>query len=1291
VIGIISMFKRRRPKRAVSLGAALIMLGVMSVATSSAAAAADPCVAPVNVIACENTKTGTPQSTWDISGVGDTTIQGFGTKMSVQAGETIDFKVATPSDFKAEIYRLGYYGGDGARKWDTVDSVSDLPQNANADCTFTDATETFDCGAWGVSASWTVPENAVSGVYIARLIRNDTGGDSHIPFVVRDDASTSQVVFQTSDPTWQAYNRYGGSDFYSGGAKGRAYKLSYNRPWATRGDNNGRDWLFSNEYPTIRFLEENGYDVSYISGVDSDARGNLIKNHNLFLSVGHDEYWSGPQRDHVEAARDAGTNLAFLAGNDVYWKTRWENGVDAEGASHRTLVCYKETWANAILDPDAEWTGTWRDPRFSPPKNGGKPENALIGTMYVSNYTDLALKVPAEQGKMRMWRNTSVAELGDGQTATLAPHTIGYESNEDLDNGFRPQGLIRLSETTGETPEYLQDFGNNVKAGTTTHHITLYEAPSGAQVFSAGTVQWGWGLDARHDGGSGASADPAMRQATVNLFTDMGVQPTTPADGIIVTGASDDDLAPTAVITSPDAGTTAANGSKITVTGTATDSGGGQVAGVEVSTDGGTSWHPATGAKKWEYSFYTTGVGSQSVLARAVDDSNNIGEPSEPVHVVLTGPHTIFGQRVPANPVTSDGGAVELGVRFTPDVDGRVTGVRFYKGEGNTGTHTGSLWNTSGDKLATATFQDETATGWQTVKFAKAVNVTAGSTYVASYFAPNGHYATDTYAFSAGDIVASPLVAKRSGSEGNGLFKYDGGFPNGSYGDANYYVDVTFLASSDAAPVVTTTVPAEGATGVAVDVKPEAVFSKAVDPDTIVFGLKDANGADVTGTVAYDTENRTATFTPAAPLNPSASYAATVTASDNNGTAIEQPAGWAFNTTFSDAVVKLFDDNAVPANTSNSDANPVELGVKFTPSTGGTLVGMRYYKGVGNTGQHVGHLWAASGGDPIATVNFTENDSTGWQTAAFNPPVTLAAGTQYLLSYYAPNGGYASEGGFFTNAWTRGPLTAAAGDNGVYRYSNGGGFPQDSWGSTNYWVDPLFLPDGSQPPVSPSPSVSTSPSASASPSPSVEPSTSVSPSASVEPSASASPSASTEPSPSVSPSTDPSPTPTPTANPQPEIGVFGPDDSPANANWPDDDGVEVGVKFTTDVAGTVNGVKFFKGVNNTGNHNVSLWRSDTQQRLVFKGSTDETASGWQTVTFDTPVSIEPGVTYIASYYSSAGQYAVTGGQFADGLSKGPLHVPAGGAAYHYDSHGGVYPGNSANHNYWVDVVFQPAA
>ena len=153
------------------------------------------------------------------------------TQISVNAGSQIQFKIdTTATAYSIKIYRLGYYQGNGARLMDT-DPVGPDAREESAGLCHRPATDIFDCGTWSVSASWNVPATAVSGVYIARLIRSDTGGDSHIPFIVRKDGNTSQVLFQTSDSTWQAYNPYGGSDFYLGNDNGRAYKVSYNRPF----------------------------------------------------------------------------------------------------------------------------------------------------------------------------------------------------------------------------------------------------------------------------------------------------------------------------------------------------------------------------------------------------------------------------------------------------------------------------------------------------------------------------------------------------------------------------------------------------------------------------------------------------------------------------------------------------------------------------------------------------------------------------------------------------------------------------------------------------------------------------------------------------------------------------------------------------------------------------------------------------------------------------------------------------------------------------------------------------
>ncbi|MFT4166535.1 MAG: DUF4082 domain-containing protein [Microlunatus sp.] len=172
------------------------------------------------------------------------------------------------------------------------------------------------------------------------------------------------------------------------------------------------------------------------------------------------------------------------------------------------------------------------------------------------------------------------------------------------------------------------------------------------------------------------------------------------------------------------------------------------------------------------------------------------------------GDATIFGTTVPANPASSDPDAVELGVTFTPRVAGSIVGIRFYKGTGNSGTHTGSLWNSSGSRLATATFTSETSTGWQTVEFATPVKVTAGQRYVASYYAPRGRYAA-AQRFFTGTYTSGDLSVPVNG----GVYRYgSSGFPTSSYQASNYYVDVVFRPngsspSPSATPSATPTTP----------------------------------------------------------------------------------------------------------------------------------------------------------------------------------------------------------------------------------------------------------------------------------------------------------------------------------------------------------------------------------------------------------------------------------------------------------------------------------------------------
>lgn len=170
--------------------------------------------------------------------------------------------------------------------------------------------------------------------------------------------------------------------------------------------------------------------------------------------------------------------------------------------------------------------------------------------------------------------------------------------------------------------------------------------------------------------------------------------------------------------------------------------------------------------------------------------------------------HQSPGRHLPLHPVGAgtepstanvgdDTNSVELGTRFQSAVGGYVTGVTFYKGPGNTGVHTGSLWSATGTLLATGTFGSETLSGWQQLHFATPVAVTAGTTYVASYHAPNGRYSVDGGYFGAAHR-SYPLVAPADGSGGaNGLYAYGSAsaFPTNTFGSVNYWVGPVFTTS----------------------------------------------------------------------------------------------------------------------------------------------------------------------------------------------------------------------------------------------------------------------------------------------------------------------------------------------------------------------------------------------------------------------------------------------------------------------------------------------------------------
>ena len=1315
--------------------------------------AADPNTC-ANPIVCENELPGTPQSVWDVTAGEGTTIQGFADPFSVNVGESINFKIESPATaYSIDIYRIGYYGGDGARLITSLTPNISVSQNQPS-CDTDTTTGLVDCGNWGVSATWDVPTTAVSGVYFAHIYRTDGVSDENqIPFVVTNNASTSDVVMMTNDETWEAYNDWGGYSLYSGSAgdtadsqldSGRAVEVSYNRPFATRFDSidpYGRTFFFADEYPTIEFLEENGYNVTYVSQADVSAPSgaSMLEQHKVFLTAGHSEYWDPGDRSNVTAARDAGVNLAFFAGNLMWWETRW--AADSNGENYRTLVAYKESLDSAPTDPDdpPDWTGNWRDPRFSPPAGGGQPENALTGQLWMVNCCSYADQVPYAYSKLSIWKNTAVANLQPGQTYSMPPETLGYEWDEPVDNGFQPTGEINLSQTCEDVSQLLEDIRSDVESGEACNSMTLYKAASGALVFDAGTVQWAWGLNSNHDGDSNNPPDPVMQQVTVNLLADMGAQPATLMSGLVAATAPDYTAPPTSTITSPSAGATLPNGSTVTINGTATDSGGGVVAGVEVSTDGGSTWHPVTTMSPantsvtWSYTWSVAGNGQVTILSRATDDDGNTETPGPGVTVTVNCPCSLFGGNyVPSVTAADDPTPAELGVKFQSSVTGWVAGVRFYKGAGNDGTHTGSLWTASGTLLATGTFTDETSSGWQSMLFANPVQISANTTYVVSYYDPDGYYAFDEDLFDW-QLNTPPLTALKSDyidpGDGNGVYNEGGpGFPTSSFNGASYAVDVIFDTTqpAGAAPAVTSVTPAPGSTANPVSTAPTATFSKAVVPSSVSFSVTDSNGNSVPGTTTLDSTDTVATFTSTNPLASDTKYTVTISGAQDSFGQTMTPYDFTFTTTQTSGQCpcSIWQDET-PSNALDADdPSPNNIGVEFQASTSGTISGVQFYKEADDTGTHTGTLWSANG-TVLATGTFTNESSQGWQELTFSTPVSVTAGTTYVASYNTQTGHYAYTTGGLSSAVTNGPLTALAGG-GVYAYGSPNTFPTNTYQDDNFWVDVVFEPGApSAPSVSSVTPVNGSTSNPVSTAPTATFSEAVVPSsvsfsvtdsngnsvsgtttfssndmvATFTPSSSLA--ADTTYTATISGAQDSSGdtmsspytwtfTTSAASSGQCPCSIWQ-DETPSNALDADDPSPNnIGVEFQASTSGTISGVQFYKEADDTGTHTGTLWSANGTV-LATGTFTNESSQGWQELTFSTPVSVTAGTTYVASYNTQTGHYAYTTGGLSSAVTNGPLTALAGGGVYAYGSPN-TFPTNTyQDDNFWVDVVFEPGA
>jgi hypothetical protein len=401
-------------------------------------------------------------------------IEGYASAASVQRGTPLTLHVSTQaSRFEVELFRFGWYGGLGARRL-----LGPVPCRGGrqAEAPMDGATGLVDC-AWAPSIVIDTREPGgepwPSGVYLARLTAAGSGAQSYAIFTVRDDTRRPDLLVQQSVTTWQAYNPWGGRSLYRWGSEGgvRACKVSFNRPYAANPQNvaaasgMGAGEFLTNLQPhpqrygfwnagwecnLVRWLEREGCDVGYATNLDTHAAPPHCK---AWISSGHDEYWSAAMRDHVEAARDGGVNLAFLSANTAYWQIELE-------ARGRVMVCHKKS---------RKGTGRWRD--------AGRPEEALLGVMYAGDPVDGDLVVA--DASHALFEGSGLAD-GDRLSGLL-----GYEV--DAIQGCGPPGVKVLCASPWRAE------GERPAAGTS--HMTLHRAAGGALVFAAGTMQWAWGLD----------------------------------------------------------------------------------------------------------------------------------------------------------------------------------------------------------------------------------------------------------------------------------------------------------------------------------------------------------------------------------------------------------------------------------------------------------------------------------------------------------------------------------------------------------------------------------------------------------------------------------------------------------------------------------------------------------------------------------------------------------------------------------------------------------------------------
>ena len=427
----------------------------------------------------ENSRPGT--TAWRIPPTASPAIWGYADHSYAADGDQVTLYVSTPAaSYHVDAYRVGYYGGDGAR---LVWRSSEQPGVVQPACGRTSGTNMVSCDNWHASLSIRLDKDFVPGDYLFKLV-GDGGQQSYVPLTVWDPNSHAAYLVKNDVLTWQAWNPYGGYDFYAGVGScppnvyplcSRARVVSFDRPY---GDSQGAGDFLGAEMPLVQFMEQQGLDVSYVTDVTLIEHPNVLDSHRVLLSLGHDECWELHERQAAVAAEQSGVNMVFLGASPILRHVRMQPsplGADREEVDYRDA---REDPLNGHGDPLEVTGNTWA----APPANWS--EATFVGDMYAGFLEPGEPAVPFVVADAAAWIFAGTG-THDG---SVIPGVIA----SDVD-GFDPashpanvQILGHSSVPVARSQAHIRTWGPIYYSD-----MTYYTDPvSQAGIFASGTNTW---------------------------------------------------------------------------------------------------------------------------------------------------------------------------------------------------------------------------------------------------------------------------------------------------------------------------------------------------------------------------------------------------------------------------------------------------------------------------------------------------------------------------------------------------------------------------------------------------------------------------------------------------------------------------------------------------------------------------------------------------------------------------------------------------------------------------------